>query len=81
MWVRSIRLKLTFWYTGLLTLTCLLLGTLSYGLLGYSLNRDIDYALRGIAKVLASASTVQRRNDTMLSAEIDNIFRQFFGFF
>ncbi|MGA7277442.1 MAG: ATP-binding protein [Desulfocapsaceae bacterium] len=78
MWVRSIRLKLTFWYTGLLTLTCLLLGTLSYGLLSYSLNRDIDYALRGIAKVLAP--TVQRRNATVLSAEIDDIFRQFFGF-
>lgn len=76
--VRSIRLKLTFWYTGLLTLTCLLLGSLSYGLLSYSLNRDIDYALRGIADVLAT--TVQRRSDTMLSAEIDDIFRQFFGF-
>lgn len=75
---RSIRLKLTFWYTGLLTLTCLLLGVLTYGLLTYSLNRDIDYALRGIADVLAT--TVQRRSDSMLPAEIDDIFRQFFGF-
>ena len=75
---RSIRLKLTFWYTGLLTLTCLLLGTLSYSLLAYSLNRDIDYALRGISDVLAT--TVQRRSDAMISAEIDDIFRQFFGF-
>ncbi len=76
--VRTIRLKLTFWYTGLLTLTCLVLGGLSYGLLGYSLNRDIDYALRGIADVLST--TVQPRNDTMLPADIDAIFRQFFGF-
>ena len=76
--IRSIRLKLTFWYTGLLTLTCLLLGTLGYGLLSYSLNRDIDYALRGIADVLATS--VQRRGDIMLSTEIDDIFRQFFGF-
>ena len=78
MLVRSIRLKLTFWYTGLLTLTCLLLGGLSYGLLSYSLNRDIDYALRGIADVLKT--TVERRTDTILPAEIDDIFRQFFGF-
>jgi len=76
--VRSIRLKLTFWYTALLTLTCLLLGGLSYGLLSYSLNRDIDYALRGIADVLET--TVQRRADRILPAEIDDIFRQFFGF-
>jgi heavy metal sensor kinase len=78
MQVRSIRLKLTFWYTSLLTLTCLLLGGLSYGLLSYSLNRDIDYALRGIAEVLET--TVQRRTDTILPAEIDDMFRQFFGF-
>lgn len=78
MLVRSIRLKLTFWYTGLLTLTCLLLGGLSYGLLSYSLNRDIDYALRGITDVLKT--TVERRTDTILPAEIDDIFRQFFGF-
>jgi heavy metal sensor kinase len=71
-------LKLTFWYTSLLTLTCLLLGGLSYGLLSYSLNRDIDYALRGIADVLET--TVQRRADTILPAEIDDMFRQFFGF-
>lgn len=76
--VRSIRLKLTFWYTALLTLTCLLLGGLSYGLLSYSLNRDIDYALQNIAEVLAT--TVQRRTDTILPAEIDDMFRQFFGF-
>ena len=76
--IRSIRLKLTFWYTGLLTLTCLLLGGLTYGLLSYSLNRDIDYALRGIADVLST--TVARRTDTILPAEIDDIFRQFFGF-
>ncbi len=76
--VRSIRLKLTFWYTSLLTLTCLLLGGLSYGLLSYSLNRDIDYALRGIADVLET--TMQRRTETILPAEIDDMFRQFFGF-
>ena len=76
--VRSIRLKLTFWYTALFTLTCLLLGGLSYGLLSYSLNRDIDYALQNIADVLGS--TVQRRTDSILPAEVDEIFRQFFGF-
>jgi len=76
--VRSIRIKLTLWYTGLLTLTCLLLGGLSYGLLTYSLSRDIDYALRGIADVLET--TVKPRNDTMHPAEIDDMFRQFFGF-
>ena len=50
---RSIRARLTLWYTGLLTLTMLLLGGVAYGLLGYSLARDMDRALQGVAVVLA----------------------------
>ena len=41
---RSIRARLTLWYTSLLTVTILLLGGVAYGLLGYSLARDIDSA-------------------------------------
>ena len=46
---RSIRARLTLWYTSLLTVTILLLGASAYGLLGYSLARDIDRALQGVA--------------------------------
>ena len=52
--LRSIRARLTLWYTSLLTVTVLLLGGLAYELLGYSLSRDLDRALQGVALTLAA---------------------------
>jgi heavy metal sensor kinase len=74
---RSIRARLTLWYTSLLTLSMLLLGGVAYGLLGYSLARDIDRALQGVASVLAAQPA--RGSSPALPAEIDAIFRRFFG--
>lgn len=74
---RSIRARLTLWYTSLLTLTILLLGGIAYGLLGYSLARDIDSALQGVALALAEQST--RGSSPSVPADIDAIFRRFFG--
>ena len=54
--IRSIGARLTVWYTSLLTLTFLLLGGIAYGLLAYSLSRDMDSALNGVAEVMAQKS-------------------------
>ena len=48
-----IRSRLTLWYTGLLALTFLILGGAGFGLLGYTLSRETDVALRGVAQALA----------------------------
>jgi two-component system OmpR family sensor kinase len=74
---RSVRARLTLWYTGLLTLTMLLLGGVAYGLLGYSLTRDLDRALQGVAVVLSEQPS--RGRLAPVPPDIDAIFRRFFG--
>jgi heavy metal sensor kinase len=74
---RSIRARLTLWYTGLLTVTILLLGASAYSLLGYSLARDIDRALQGVAVALAEQPSRSRL--PTVAPDIDAIFRRFFG--
>jgi heavy metal sensor kinase len=74
---RSIRARLTLWYTSLLTVTILLLGASAYGLLGYSLARDIDRALQGVAVALSEQPSRSRL--PAVSPDIDAIFRRFFG--
>src|SRR5262245_15174484 len=74
---RSIRARLTLWYTGLLTVTILLLGASAYSLLGYSLARDIDRALHGVAVALAEQPS--RSRVPTVAPDIDAIFRRFFG--
>jgi len=78
MWMPSIRTRLTLWYTGLLTVTLLLLGGVTYGLMVRSLDRDVDNALRNIAQVLS----VQARQEAaaIFPTNIDDVFRRFFGF-
>jgi heavy metal sensor kinase len=74
---RSIRARLTLWYTSLLTVTILLLGVSAYSLLGYSLARDIDRALQGVAVALAEQPSRSRL--PAVAPDIDAIFRRFFG--
>ncbi len=74
---RSIRARLTLWYTGLLTLTLLLLGSVTYGLMVNSLSRDIDTALEKIAGVLSEQA--RREVEALFPTAIDEIFRRFFG--
>jgi two-component system, OmpR family, sensor kinase len=74
---RSIRTRLTLWYTGLLTLTLLLLGSVTYGLMVNSLSRDIDTALQNIARVLSQQA--RREAAAFYPSAIDEIFRRFFG--
>jgi heavy metal sensor kinase len=76
--LRSIRARLTLWYTSLLTVTVLILGGTAYGLLGYSLARDIDHALQGVALTLAAQSS--RGPSSAIPPDVEAIFRRFFGF-
>src|SRR5918999_5320715 len=78
MHLRSIRARLTLWYTSLLTVTVLLLGGTAYGLLGYSLARDIDRALQGVARTLAAQPS--KEVSPSIPADVEAIFRRFFGF-
>lgn len=75
--IRSIRFRLTLWYTALLTLSLLVLGAVAYILLSFSLTREIDSALTGVARVLAERSKTPA---TLIPSEIDEAFRRFFGF-
>jgi two-component system OmpR family sensor kinase len=74
----SIRARLTLWYSSLLALTLILLGGVSYGLLSYSLERDMDASLQSVARVLEERS--QGRSLSFPPSEIDEAFRRFFGF-
>ena len=74
----SIRARLTFWYTSLLTVTLLVLGGAAYVLLSYSLSHEVDVALTGVARTLAERS---RGSSTAIPpADIEELFRRFFGF-
>jgi heavy metal sensor kinase len=76
--IRSIRTRLTVWYSSLLTVTFLLLGGTAYGLLVYNLSRDADAALNGVAQVLARQAP--RGSPTFFPSDVDQVFRRFFGF-
>ena len=73
-----IRSRLTLWYTGLLAVIFLILGGAGYGLLEYTLSREADAALNGVAQALAEKSKEGR--GAPFPPEVDEIFRHFFGF-
>jgi heavy metal sensor kinase len=75
--VRSIRTRLTLWYTGLLALTFVILGVTAYLLVSYTLNRETDSALRSVAETLAERNVAETR--VQFPPDIDDIFRRFFG--
>jgi heavy metal sensor kinase len=75
---KSIGFKLTCWYTGVCTLTFLLLGITAYALLTYSLSREMDSALGGIGQALADQARDEERR--FYPADVDELFRRFFGF-
>ncbi|MGA2404378.1 MAG: heavy metal sensor histidine kinase [Syntrophobacteraceae bacterium] len=77
MHIRSIRTRLTIWYTSLLTVTLLIVGGAAYGLLSYSLSHEMDTSLDSVARALIERD--QNRSTTFLPSEIDQAFRRFFG--
>ena len=48
--LRSIGVRLTFWYMGLLAATLIILGGSAYFLLTYSLHREVDVALGSLCE-------------------------------
>ncbi|MFQ5656468.1 MAG: hypothetical protein ACE5G5_02930, partial [Candidatus Methylomirabilales bacterium] len=78
MQIRSIRARLTLWYTSLLTVTFLLLGGTAYGLLMYTLTREMDAALNSVGQALADQAP--RGFPTLFPPDVDQVFRRFFGF-
>jgi len=76
--LRSIGTRLTLWYTAVLTITFLLLGSATYGLLSYSLSQEVDKALDGVARALANQA--RSRSTPFFRSDIEEAFRRFFGF-
>ena len=75
--LRSIRTRLTLWYSGLLALTFVILGVAAYVLVGYTLDKETDSALRGVAETLAEKSLAESHNQ--VAPDVDEVFRRFFG--
>ena len=75
--MKSIRARLTLWYTSLLTVTLVLLGGTAYALLSYSLSHEVDAALNGVARSLTERA---HGPSAFVPAEVDEAFRRFFGF-
>lgn len=78
MGIKSIRARLTLWYMSLLTLTFIILGGALYGLLTYSLLKEVDNSLKGVARVMAERA--QRPARDFFPSDINEVFRRFFGF-
>ena len=76
--LRSIGARLTLWYSGIFGVTLLLLGIAAYGLLTYSLSYDVDFALQGVAQVIAAQ--VHSEGRTFPKPDVDELFQRFFGF-
>lgn len=78
MGVKTLRARLTFWYSSLFCVTFLLLAGAAYWLLDYSLSRDLDASLNSVAKVLVAQA--HKSADTFFPPDIDAVFKRFFGF-
>lgn len=76
--IRSIRVRLTLWYTCLSTVLILLLGGAAYGLLTYSLHSQVDSSLTSVARSLTERA--HRESSSFVPSDIDEAFRRFFGF-
>ena len=76
--LRTIRGRLTFWYTSVLSLSFLVLGGAGYGLLAYTLSQESDAGLRRVAQTLAERTGTGL--ESFIPSEIDEVFRRFLGF-
>ena len=74
----SIRARLTLWYSALLAVTVFILAGAAYALLWYGSLQDMDDALQGVARALEQQAP--RRGNPFVPADVDALFRRFFGF-
>jgi heavy metal sensor kinase len=72
----SIRARLTFWYTGILAATLLLLAGVAYGLLMRGLWHDVDNTLHSVARTLAQTA---QSSAEFFPSDMDEVLRRFFG--
>lgn len=74
---RSVRIRLTLWYTSLLGVTFVILGLIAYVLVSYTVHKQTDSALRSVATALAESHAAE--TSRYFPPEVDEIFRRFFG--
>ena len=81
---RSIRTRLTLWYSGLLLVILLLLGWLSYEVLAWSLFQDVDASLSTVAQVIRDTADARQGGsaaETMLRDLLGpEVYDKFFQF-
>jgi heavy metal sensor kinase len=63
---------------GILGLTLLLVGAMTYGLLFFSLSHEVNVSLQSVAQVILAQ--VRSQDNLSPSANVDELFRSFFGF-
>ncbi len=68
MYIRSIRTRITIWYTCLLTVILLIVGGAAFELLSYSLTNEMDKVLDKVAKVL-----IQRDQSELAASNTDQV--------
>jgi signal transduction histidine kinase len=82
--LRSIRTRLTLWYTGLLLVILLLVGWLSYEVLAWSLLQDVDASLVTVAHVIRDTADAREGGsaaETMLRDLLGpEVYDKFFQF-
>ena len=76
--LKSIRVRLTFWYTSLFTVTFLILAGATNWLLVYTLSQDVDASLNSVAKALIEQA--RKSSNPFFPPDIDDAFRRFFGY-
>ncbi len=77
--MKSIRARLTLWYTSLFSLSFILLASAAHWMLGYSLSNDVNAALTGVSNVLVEQA--HKSVHPFFPRDVDEIFRRFFGYF
>ena len=75
--IRSIRARMTLWYTGFLALTFLILGGIACVLVTYTIYEETDSALKSVAVALAEKSRSESR--FLIPPDAGEAFRHFFG--
>lgn len=73
----SIRARMTFWYTGILAATVLVLGGVAYGLLMRGLWNEVDGTLERVAR--AAAQAAQQTATDFVPPDMNDLLRRFFG--
>ena len=74
---RSIRTRLTLWYTSLLAVIFLIVGAIAYNSVSYTLHKETDSALKSVAIALAQRNAEETHR--FFPPDVDDIFRRFFG--